>query len=367
MKKSLRYSLFAGLAAVFVLVTVLVTKKKPVEAKEDSLLSVIIEKPHKGTLLESVTISGYVEADAMIPVVPFVSGTITEYPAHAGDFVEKDTLLAKIDDQPFRQQVLQAEAAYFAANSTFDRIKNLYKSGATTQQNYDSAKAQADASKAQYDLAKLQMNYTEVRAPVAGTILIADQAVGGVANQSQPVAVLADLSNQVVRLKVPEKYFDLFTLERDSLQVIVTRPAEANMYEDAVTTASIENIAPYVSPESKNFIVVCHLDEPGERFRPGMFVKVQVAYKSYEDVPLISLKARKMDGSFYIFDEESSTVKFVSGKDFPTDGKNFIVPEEYQNSYIVMDGQNFIFDGQKVRTFEEALEEAEAGAGNGDK
>ena len=360
--KIVRYSLFAGVAIIFVLLTFLVTRKKPVAEKPDTIPAVVLEKPHIGKLVESVTISGYVEANAMIPVLPFVSGTITEYPARAGDFVEKDTLLAKIDDAPFRQQMLQAQAAWFAAQSTFDRIENLYKAGATTQQNYDSAKAQADASKAQYDLALLQVDYTEVKAPVDGTILIADQAVGGVGNQSQPVAVLADLSNQVVRLKVPEKYFDLFTLERDSLQVTVTRPAEKNMYEDAVTSATIENIAPYVSPESKNFIVVCRLDEPGNRFRPGMFVKVQVAYKTYENVPLISLKARKLDGSFYVFNEADSSVKFVNGDELPLDGTNFIVPEEYRNSYIVMDGQNFVFDGQKVRVFEAALEEALAGA-----
>ena len=356
--KLLRFSLLGLVAAIFVFLTILVTRKKPIEEKPDTLPAVVIQKPENGTLLESVTISGYVEASAMIPVVPFVSGTIIEYPARAGDFVEKDTLLAKIDDAPFRQQMLQAQAAYFAAQSTFDRINNLYKSGATSQQNYDSAKAQADASKAQYDLAKLQVDYTEVRAPVDGTILIADQAVGGIGNQSQPLAVLADLTNQVVRLKVPEKYFDLFTLERDSLQVTVTRPAEKNMYDDAVTTASIENIAPYVSPESKNFIVVCHLDEPGDRFRPGMFVKVQVAYKTYENVPLVSLKARKMDGSFYIYDETTSTVKFIEGQKLPVDETNFIVPEEYRDSYIVMDGQNFVFDGQKVRIFEDVLKEA---------
>ena len=364
--KLLRYALFGAVAVIFVLLTILVTRKKPVEEKEDAVPAVVIEKPVNGTLVESVTISGYVEAEAMIPVVPFVSGTITEYPARAGDFVEKDTMLAKIDDEPFRQQMLQAQASYSAAKSTFDRISNLYKSGSTTQQNYDSAKAQADAAKAQFDLAKLQLDYTEVRAPVDGTILIADQAVGDIGNQSQPVAVLADLSNQVVRLKVPEKYFDLFTLERDNLSVKITRPAEKNMYEDAVTTATIENIAPYVSPESKNFIVVCHLDEPGDRFRPGMFVKVQVAYKTYENVPLISLKARKMDGSFYIYNEADSTVKFVEGNNFPVDGTNFIVPEEYRNSYIVLDGQNFVFDGQKVRVFEAALKEAKdgtAGAG----
>ena len=364
--KFLRYLIFAGVAALFVLLTILVTRKKPVAEKADNLPAVVIQKPENGRLLESVTISGYVEANAMIPVVPFVSGTITDYPARAGDFVEKDTILAKIDDAPFRQQMLQAQAAYFAAQSTFDRINNLYKSGATTQQNYDSAKAQADASKAQYDLAKLQVDYTEVRAPVDGTILIADQAVGGIGNQSQPIAVLADLTNQVVRLKVPEKYFDLFTLERDSLQVTVTRPAEKNMYDDAVTSATIENIAPYVSPQSKNFIVVCHLDQPGDRFRPGMFVKVRVAYKTYEDVPLISLKARKMDGSFYVFDEATSTVKYIETQNLPVDENNFIVPEEYRNSYIVMDGQNFVFDGQKVRIFEDVLKEAKEAKGEQD-
>ena len=351
--KKITLSLFVLVALIFVLLTFLVTRKKPVAAKEDSLPAVVIQKPENGTLVESVTISGYVEAEAMIPVLPFVSGTIMEYPARAGDLVEKDTLLAKIDDEPFRQEMLQAKASYSAAKSTFDRINNLYKSGSTTQQNYDSAKAQADASKAQYDLAKLQLDYTEVRAPVDGTILIADQAVGEIGNQSQPVAVLADLTNQVVRLKVPEKYFDLFTLERENLTVKVTRPAEKNMYEDAVTTATIENIAPYVSPESKNFVVVCHLDEPGDRFRPGMYVKVQVAYKTYENVPLISLKASKMDGSFYVYDEANSTVKFVEAQDFAVDEKNFIVPEEYRNSYIVMDGQNFVFDGQIVRVLKE--------------
>ena len=168
--KVFRYGLFALLAVIFVFLTILVTRKKPMEEKPDAVPAVVLARPVNGTLVEAVTISGYVEASAMIPVVPFVSGTITEYPARAGDFVEKDTLLAKIDDEPFRQQMLQAKAAYSAAQSTFERLEKLYKAGSTTQQNYDSAKAQADASKAQYDLAQLQMDYTEVRAPVDGTI-----------------------------------------------------------------------------------------------------------------------------------------------------------------------------------------------------
>ena len=169
-KKLIKILAVVLVALVFVTLSFLVTNKKDTEEKEDILPSVRVQKPEIRDLVESITISGYVEAKAMIPVVPFVSGTITEYPAKAGDFVKKDTLLAKIDDEPFRQQMLQAQAAYFAAKSTFDRVESLYKSAATSQQNYDNARAQYDASKAQYDLAKLQMGYTEVRAPVEGTI-----------------------------------------------------------------------------------------------------------------------------------------------------------------------------------------------------
>lgn len=356
-RKVVRIVVFVLVAILFIGLIILVTGKKKVDEKAETLPAVVVQKPVLADLVESVTISGYVEAKAMIPVVPFVSGTIMEYPVKAGDYVEKDTLLAKIDDAPFRQQMLQAQAAYFAAKSTYDRVESLYNSGATTQQNYDNARAQYDASTAQYDLAKLQMNYTEVKAPVAGTVLMADQAVGSIGNTGTPVAVLADLTNQVVRLKVPEKYFDLFTLERENLAVTIIRPAEKNMYEDAVTTATIENIAPYVSPQSKNFEVVCHLDEPGERFRPGMFVKVSVAYKTHQSVYTLPIQAKKMDGSFYIYDEKAETVKFVMPEQTPSDGLNFIVSPEYAENWIVIDGQNFVFDGQKVRLFEPVLQE----------
>ncbi len=356
-KKLIRIMAVVLVALVFVSLSFLVTNKKAPEEKEDILPSVRVQKPEIRDLVESITISGYVEAKAMIPVVPFVSGTITEYPAKAGDFVKKDTLLAKIDDEPFRQQVLQAQAAYFAAKSTFERIENLYKSGATSQQNYDNARAQYDASTAQYDLAKLQMGYTEVRAPVEGTILMANQAVGSIGTQTSPVAVLADLSNQVVRLKVAEKYFDLFTMERENLAVEIIRPAEQGMYEDAITSATIENIAPYVSPESKNFEVVCRLDNPGDRFRPGMFVKVKVAYRTHKNVPVLPVQTKKMDGSFYIYQPESQTVKYIQAEKSPDDGEFFIVDSQYKDNFFVIDGQNFVFDGQKVKLYEQVLEE----------
>lgn len=361
-KKVKKVLIFCAVAVFFFILILLVTNKKKDEQKVETLPVVVTQKPVRQNLVESISISGYIEAKSMIPVVPFVSGTITEYPVSVGDYVEKNQLLAKIDDKPFRQQMIQAEAAYFAAKSTYDRVESLYKAGATTQQNYDTTRAQYDANKAQYDLAKLQLGYTEVCSPISGTVLVADQAVGDIGNQQSPVVIVADLNNLVVRLKVPEKYFDLFVSEKENLSVKITRPAEKNLFEDAVSPAIIENIAPYVSPQNKTFEVVCRLTQNSERFKPGMFVKVQIAYKTYENVPVIPLNAKKMDGSFYLYDEESQTVHFQMPDEKTSissvnDGINFIVDEQFADSYFVIDGQNFVFDGQKVRLFDEALKE----------
>ena len=361
-KKVKKVLIFCAVAVFFFILILLVTNKKKDEQKVETLPVVVTQKPVRQNLVESISISGYIEAKSMIPVVPFVSGTITEYPVSVGDYVEKNQLLAKIDDKPFRQQMIQAEAAYFAAKSTYDRVESLYKAGATTQQNYDTTRAQYDANKAQYDLAKLQLGYTEVCSPISGTVLVADQAVGDIGNQQSPVAIVADLNNLVVRLKVPEKYFDLFVSEKENLSVKITRPAEKNLFEDAVSPAIIENISPYVSPQNKTFEVVCRLTQNSERFKPGMFVKVQIAYKTYENVPVIPLNAKKMDGSFYIYDEENQTVHFQMPDEKTSissvnDGINFIVDEKFADSYFVIDGQNFVFDGQKVRLFDEALKE----------
>ena len=127
MFKIRKYLIFVGILVSLLIFVLLVTKKKPLESKEDLLPVIKIEKPTIQNLQESIQINGYVEAKSMIPVVPFVSGTIMEYPVNAGDFVKKDTLLAKIDDEPFIQQMKQAEAAYFAAENSFNRVANLFK------------------------------------------------------------------------------------------------------------------------------------------------------------------------------------------------------------------------------------------------
>ncbi len=319
--------------------------------------SVVLMKPGLATVTESITMSGFVEAKDLIAVVPLVSGTLTSYPYKAGDYVWKGQTLAKIDDAPFLQTKLQAEAAYLGYQSTYNRIENLYNSGAASRQDYDTVKAQRDAAKAQLDLAEVQLGYATVTSPVNGTILQAPQAKGNIASSAQPLYVITDLEQQVIRLSVPEKYYSLFRKGRSTLEAVITRPGTEGFSDSAKCIGTLETISPYIQADSKTFQAVFSLKtEDGSYistdFRPGMYVSIQVNFRKHENVPVLPHSVRKTDGSCYVFDESGETAVYLDFTPEASDKDSFIVPKEYENYYFISDGQNSVFDGQKVNVVE---------------
>ena len=314
---------------------------RPKAVFESPLSPVKVEKPYRATVDQSLELSGYIEAQAMIPVVPFVQGTITGYYAKAGDYVKEGQVLAQIDSEPYELQMKQAEAVYLAAEATFTRVSNLYQSGAATQQNYDEAKAQFDAYKAQYNLAKVQLGYATVTAPKSGTILMADSAEGSIGTTASPLYIIADLDNLRINLNVPERYFDLISSNKDNIRAIVSREGNS-------TNAVVDTIAPYVSPESKTFKVTLKLEGDVSAFRPGMYVKVNMVYRTYENALVIDQRTRNTDGSAYYYDPETQEARYVNLEIIAADNTRLVIDEKWENTLFIVDGQGNVLDGQKV-------------------
>ncbi len=314
---------------------------RPKAVYENPLSPVKVQKPYRATVEESLKLTGYVEAQAMIPVVPFVQGTITGYYAKAGDYVEENQTLAQIDSEPYELQAKQAEAVYLAAEATFTRVSNLYESGAATRQNYDEAKAQLDAYKAQYDLAKVQLGYATVTAPKSGTILMADSAEGSIGTSTNPLFVIADLNSLQINLNVPEKYFDLINQNKDTIKAIVTR-------DGASAEAKLDTIAPYVSPESKTFKVTLRLEGDVSMFRPGMYVDIDMVYNTYENALVLDQKTRNTDGSAYWYDPQTQTARYVVLDVIAADNTRFVIDEKWASTLFIVDGQGTVLDGQRV-------------------
>ena len=299
-----------------------------------------VMRPERHLIRETVELTGYVEAAAMIPVVPFVSGTVEGYRIEAGDTVEKGDVIAEIDKEPYELQKAQAEAAYLGLESSFQRVSALYDKGAATKQDYDALKAQLDAVRAQLDLAELQLSYATVTSPVSGTVLMAPSSVGSIASSESPLAVIADLSDLIVNVKVGERYFERISSSRDSLRVEVSAPS------GAASEAEIISIAPYIDPTSKTFALRVSLSSP-ESFVPGMFVRISLVLDEGECLALPSYAALA-DGTLYALSEDGKSAEYISLERGLDDGSWFEIPDEYAGTSFIVRGQGDLVSGMPV-------------------
>ncbi len=314
------------------------------ESYERPLEPVKTELAQRGDFEQSIRLTGYIQASDTVPVVSFVSGTLNELLVEEGQWVEKDTIIARVDSEPYRLQAEQAQAVYLAALATFERIESLQQSNAVTKQNYDEAKAQVDAYKAQYELANVQLEYTDIKAPVSGTVLTVQSTESSAVAQGTCVAVIADLSRLEIVLNVPETYYQTIVSNREAVRAHLTRSGDGSVAEAAVST-----ISPYIDPQSRTFRLTLAVEEKDMLLAPGMFVSAELIYNTMENVLLLPQKATCADGSVYMYDQETGRAVYL-GNIAVAEGSEFIVvPESYNGKPFITEGQNSVLDGQKVR------------------
>ena len=351
MKRVIKYLIALVVIALAFFAVAWFYSTRAVETYTSPLTPVEVVKPEVRSIKESYTVTGYIEAEAMVPVVPFVSGTITEYYAENDMSVKKDQVLAVIDTEPYELQVKQAEAAYLAYEATFERVSALYEKGAATKQNYDEVKAQRDAGKAQYELSQLQLSYCYVDSPVEGTILLSNGAVGSIGTSDSPIAVIANLDDLIVNVTVPEKYYHKINSNKDSLKINVVRKIGD---EEDSTTATLVSVSPYIDPKTKTFKVKVRLTGDVSLFRPGMMVNVELIYNE-EEVLSLPQSIKKLDGSVYIVKEDADGNYRAGYLELPTlleDDNFFQVEDKYRDVEFIYRGQTMVLDGEIVNVTE---------------
>ena len=340
---ALKYIILIIVFAVVLTAIVIFFNTRETVTYQAPVRPVEVMKPVRRIIKDTVELTGYIEADAMIPVVPFVSGTIESYPVLAGMSVEKGDVIAQIDKEPYELQKAQAEAAFLGLESAFARVENLYEKGAATKQDYETLSAQLDAARAQLELAELQLSYATVTSPVTGTVLMAPSAEGSIASSENPLAVIADLSDLVVNISVGERYFSRIA-SRSDLVVEISSPSGAE------SSASLVSVSPYIDPTSKTFSVRVRLDSP-EAFVPGMFVRVTIVLDEKETLALPDY-AMLSDGALYALSGDGKTAEYVSFSKGLDDGEWTEIPEGYENTLFIVRGQDSLVSGMPVNVID---------------
>ena len=157
--------------AVIILFRILKPDQTEIEqvVDEDNVTPVEIAKAERGEIRMELPLSGTIEAESLVRVIPKISGQIISISVSKGDRVQKGNTLAVVEHEELDLAVQQAEANLKSAETGYSQAKQLAKVRVLSQ--VAQAKAQLDAAEASLQQVK---ELAEIR-----TVTQIEQAKGG--------------------------------------------------------------------------------------------------------------------------------------------------------------------------------------------
>jgi HlyD family secretion protein len=267
-------------------------------------------------IVVSASAAGAIEPVLTVDVKSKASGEIIDMQVETGDDVPAARLLARIDPRQPRNQLAQAEANLVVARAQLEnaraqlgRADTLFKTQSITEQEYETARlahananAQVVRAQADLELARDRMDDTQVRAPIAGTIIQKSVELGTVI--SSPTSDvgggtvlfrMANLDTVQVRTLVDET--DIGKVQ-PGLATTITVDAYPNRpFEGRVLKVEPQAT---VNQNVTMFPVLIRIANPGHLLKPGMNTEVEIHVGDRQNVlaiPYTALRTPRDVGS----------------------------------------------------------------------
>jgi HlyD family secretion protein len=258
----------------------------------------------KGSIINTITATGTVEADTTVLIGTQVSGVIKKIYVDFNSHVRKGQLLAELDKTPLQTQVQQAQASLDDSKSevefqsaTYERYKALLDKKLVAQADYDQVKYSYDKARANlktaqagYDKAMVNLNYASIFSPIVGVVLnrAVDQGQTVAASFSTPN--LFTIGNDLTQMQV-QANID----EADIGQLRKGQPVSFTV--DAYPTENFKGdvrqirLQPIVTSNVVTYTVIVNAPNPELKLMPGMTANITVLVQKLDSVLTIPGKA----------------------------------------------------------------------------
>ena len=260
----------------------------------------------------TVEASGMVEAISSIEIKSKASGEVLLLGAEVGDFVEKGSILAQIDQRTPKNILDQSKSDLEAAKVRLINAESAYKRGKELhiqksisdqayediQENYAQAKSTLVRSEVSYENAKIALDDTIVRSPTSGTVVSRPVEAGQVISSPTSavgggtlIMTLADLTKVRVRALVDE-------IDIGKVSIGQKVSIKVSAYRDTEFFGIVSKIEPqaYVVQNVTTFPVLIEINNDKNKLLLGMNTDVEIEILNKDvsiSAPTMSLRTRK--------------------------------------------------------------------------
>lgn len=304
---------------------------------EVKLTTAVLQKP--GQTTASLNASGYVVAQRKAAIASKGTGRLIYLGVVEGDKVKKDQIIARLENTDITAQLDEAKAnltltqADLAnAENTFNREKELFNKGLSSQQVFDQAEANYKRLLASIEVAKARIKQYEValentliRAPFDGTVLTKNAEVGeivapfgGSTTSKTAVVTIADMNSLLVEADVSESNIERILLNQDCEITL-------DAYPEKSYAAYVFKIVPTADRSKATVLVKVGFKNYDSRVLPEMSAKVafftepvDTAITNQKPILVIpSSSVRNENGKSYVFtisDDKAVSNEIVIGQ-----------------------------------------------------
>ncbi len=317
--------------------------KKP---KKEKSIRVNTGQIRQGELVLPVYADGAIRTPKSLSIKTKVGGELLAVLVRDGDNVRKGQVIARIDPREYeialeenRYRHLQALSQMAAEDDTFtvneeaiaafrsgrDDLDRMLKRGTITREEYQTSILTLEMKSLQdgafrdavfqqrtglaearmgEERAKLNLEYTEIRAPFSGIIQGMTMVAGEILTVNSPVCTL--FNNDKLEAVVNVLEADLGHLDTGR-PVLLSIPATGDTLR-----AVIDVISPTLDQATRTCELLIRFDNPTGRYRPGMFVRAQIAGIVYHDKLLAPKSALLIrDNRPLVFKKEDDRARWL--------------------------------------------------------
>ncbi|MFH1944690.1 MAG: efflux RND transporter periplasmic adaptor subunit [Acidobacteriota bacterium] len=354
-------------------------------------VAVEIQSIERADIQNIGTFTGSLIPKSQFIISPKISGKLKKLFVNIGDRVKRGQIMAILDDEEYRQQLIQAEADLNVAQANLEetrsatefaereleRVKQLHARGISADSELDSAKGAFSSQGARFKVAQaqvanresakkaaeLRLSYTRIQAAWdegAVTRVVGERFVdeGALLSVNSPMLSILEIEPLIAVIHVSDK--DYFKLEVGQSAEITTAAVSGRK-----AIGRIARIAPLLQETSREARLEIEFSNPDEVFKPGMFIRARIEFGNQSAavvVPVSSIVNRMDRQGIFLIDRETKTARFVPVVTGIISGDiaEILEPENLSGEVVVL-GQHLLIPDSPVILSEEDGESPSSG------
>ena len=297
----------------------------------------------RGDILATYETTSTIASDADAPAVAKVAGEVVRLLVEEGDRVSQGQVLAELDGDRLRLEMLSAKANLDQVRSEYERYTDLAARGLVSEAMFEGLKYDLEALDAAYKLARLNLDYSRIRAPIDGVVSSRDIKLGQSIDISDVAFRITDTSELLAYLQIPQS-------ELDKILAGQTATLRVDAMPDTTFSAKIARISPTIDMRNGTFRATAFIDNRSAELAPGMFARFSIAYERHTDalvIPRAALVEEDDQTSVYVVADGAVSRRTIE-VGIESGDLVEVVGGLAGDEEIVVTGQSSLRDGSKV-------------------